>query len=217
MKELFKLVWIHPSPPVALVQLYAETRLSDNHLLCQCFKDWLFLALWFFGTVLPWGGEVGEENRGENDATRFDVWFSRRSQSASALWPKCLLNGGEMPLPRTFLKMSQSGQQVRASLSSSFCHSLLILSLFLCTNKCSIVNEERLYGSVSPLSPFWQVHPVWALFLAAGFSPQNIYQHFDLLMWLDKLFCFKCTGPFRMPLFPLSRKFLYESSKQPTV
>lgn len=43
MKELFKLVWIHSSPPVALAQLHAESRLSDNHLFCECLKDWLFL------------------------------------------------------------------------------------------------------------------------------------------------------------------------------
>lgn len=51
MKELFKLVWIHPSPLVALAQLYAETRPSDNQLLGQCFKDWLFLAFKYFGSI----------------------------------------------------------------------------------------------------------------------------------------------------------------------
>lgn len=49
MKELFKLVWIHPSPLVALAQLYAETRPSDNQLLGQCVsKIGYFWHLKFF-------------------------------------------------------------------------------------------------------------------------------------------------------------------------
>lgn len=43
-KVLFILVWIHPSPPVALAQLYAETRLSNTNMLCHCFTGCLFLA-----------------------------------------------------------------------------------------------------------------------------------------------------------------------------
>lgn len=48
MKALFKLVWLHPSPPVALTQLYAESRLSDNHFAVDVSKKCLFLAFKLF-------------------------------------------------------------------------------------------------------------------------------------------------------------------------
>lgn len=61
MRELLKLVWIHCHLQLHL-QLYADTKVSCNHLLCQCFKDY-FWHFKFLGQFYHEGTDGGVHRR----------------------------------------------------------------------------------------------------------------------------------------------------------